>query len=357
MSAISMRKAGAALFASAAVLATAASGAYAAAPSEIAYEVSGHSEQTWVVSANGAGRKELGPGEQPLISPNGQMVAASNFGSHGSALVVYSTMGQPTQRYINLAQTAATALGWSPDSRYLAVQLTDTTPSSTATNAGTGGIAIVDTTAGTVKRVAPGFVFGASFEPTANATDRLAYGLSRSERLNSSTTISTIDADGTGRTQITHDGRSLNPIWGPHGIAFDEERLRGDNAPAYNIWLMNPDGSHRRQITHVPAGPLLDGLMPIAFSAGGGRMIAEFVGEDTNEGYTVSVATHRARLIKVAHHNSVEADGISRNGKTLLVTLDAFENPTAEGKVATIPFSGGQPRVLAKHAGLGAWNG
>jgi Tol biopolymer transport system component len=357
MRGISIRSAAGAVFASAAVLAVGATGAYAASPFEIAYEASGHSEQTWVVNSNGTGRKYLGTGEQPLVSPNGQMVAASNFGSHGHALIVYSTVGKPKQLYINLAQTAATALAWSPDSRYVAVQLTDTTPSSTATNPGAGGVAIVDTTARTVKRIAPGFVFGASFEPTANATDRLAYGLSGSQRLNSPTEIYTINADGTGRTQITHGRRSLNPVWGPIGIAYDEQRFRGENAPAYNIWLMNRDGSHRTQITHVRAGPLVEGLVPLAFSGNGRRMIAEFEGQDTSEGYTVSVTTHKAKLIKVAHHNSVNADGISRSGNTLLVTLDAFENPTAEGKVATIPFSGGHPKVLATHSGFGTWNG
>jgi Tol biopolymer transport system component len=235
-------RAGGAVLASAAMLAVAATGAMAV-PVEIAYEVSGRSEQTWVVQSNGTGRRDLGIGEQPLVSPSGQMVAASHFGSHGRALIVYSTVGKPKQEYINLVQTAATALTWSPDSRYVAVQLTDTTVSSTATNPGAGGVAIVDTTAGTVRLIARGFVFGASFEPTVNATDRLAYGLSDAQKLNSPTEIYTSNADGSATTQVTHDGRSLNPVWGADGIAYDEQRFRGENAPAYNIWLMGSDGS------------------------------------------------------------------------------------------------------------------
>jgi hypothetical protein len=86
-------------------------------------------------------------------------------------------------------------------------------------------------------------------------------------------------------------------------------------------------------------------------------MIAEYVGQDTSEGYTVSVTTHKAKLIRVAHHSSVNAGGISRSGNTLLVTLDAFENPTSVGKVATLSFSGGHPKVLAPHAGFATWNG
>ena len=119
------------------MLATAASAA-AAAPFEIAYEVSGHSEQAWIVSSNGMGRKELGPGEQPLISPNGQMVAASNFGSHGYALFVYSTVGQPARATQRRADRGD-GVGLVTRLALIAVQLTDTTPSSTATNPGSGG--------------------------------------------------------------------------------------------------------------------------------------------------------------------------------------------------------------------------
>ncbi len=351
-----MRFAVVSMLGSAAVLAAAANAA-TAAPVRIAYETSGRQEQTRVVNSNGSGRKLLGTGQEPLVSPNGQMVAASPVGSHGHALVVYSTVGKPTQVYLNLAQAIATALSWSPDSRYLAVDLEDTTASSTASNPGAGGVAIVDTTTETVKRIARGFVWGASFDPVPNASDRLAYAVSGAHKLNSPTEIYASNADGSAQAQITHGGRSLNPVWGPKTIAYDRQRFRGDNAPAYNIWQMNGDGSDRRQITHLRVGPLLDGLIPLAWSASGRRMVAEFVGEDTNEGYTVSVVSRTAKPIKVAHHNSVEANGISRNGKTVLVTLDAGENPTAVGQIATIPFSGGRPRVLARHAGFGSWNG
>jgi Tol biopolymer transport system component len=356
MSGISIKCGLVAAFTSAALLAIGASGASGASPSEIAFETSARGEQSWVVKSNGKGRQDLGAGEQPLISPNGQLVAASNLGTRGHALIVYSTVGKPKQLYINVAQTEATALAWSPDSRYIAVQMTDTAASSNG-DPGAGGLALVDTNARTVTRIASGFVFGASFEPNLNTADRLAYALSRVQKLNAPTEIYTVNADGTGRTQITHDARSLNPVWGPNGIAYDEQQLRGDDAPDFNIWLMNRDGSHPTQITHVPSGSLVDGLVPLAFSANGRRMIAELEGQDTSEGYTVSVATHQAKPIKVAHHLSVNANAISRNGNTLLVTLDAFENPPAEGKIATIPFSSGHPHVLATHAGFGTWNG
>jgi hypothetical protein len=342
--------------ASAALLAGAATAA-SAATVKVTYETSQHSEEVWVVNADGSHRTRLGTGDQPLISPDGTMVAASEFGPHGHALVIYSTSGQPKQAYLNLATTSAVALAWSADSRYLAVELIDTTGAGTATRAGAGGVGVVDTTAHAIKRIAAGFPNGASFDPMRADGDRLAYGLAHAHNLNPPSNIATANPDGTDVTQITHDGRSLNPLWGPQGIAFDRERFRGDNAPAYNIWSMHGDGSDATQITHLRPGPFLDGLIPFAVSASGNRMIAQYVGEDTNEAYTVSVPSHRATRVTVAHHTSVQAGGISSNGRTLLVTLDAFENPTAAGKVALLPFSGGRPTVLATHAGFGTWNG
>lgn len=97
MRGISIRRAVGLELTSAAAFAVGATGAYGASPFEIAFEVDGHGEQTWVVKSNGAGRQDLGAGGQPLVSPNGQMVAASNLGSRGHALIVYSTVGEPKQ--------------------------------------------------------------------------------------------------------------------------------------------------------------------------------------------------------------------------------------------------------------------
>jgi hypothetical protein len=55
-----------------------------ATPVEIAYEVSGRSEQTWVVHCNGSGRRDLGIGERPLVSPNGRGDLEHSRGPFGS---------------------------------------------------------------------------------------------------------------------------------------------------------------------------------------------------------------------------------------------------------------------------------
>ena len=163
------------------------------------------------------------------------------------------------------------------------------------------------------------------------------------------------DPDGSGRRALTTDGRSLNPVWGPNYIAYDREHLRRNYAPRYDIWLRAPGSSAARRLTNVPANKLVVGLVPIAFSAGGSRLLSEFEGQDTSAAWTVRVPSGRARPI-VFRNQSVVGAGISRDGGTLLVDLGSFEGPPSSGRVASIPFTGGRPTVLVAHGGQASWN-
>jgi hypothetical protein len=162
----------------------------------------------------------------------------------------------------------------------------------------------------------------------------------------------TVGADGTGTTQITSDGRSADPVWGARGIVFDRERLRTPSPPIDQIWLMQPDGTGARQITHTHAGLFADGLVPIAVSADGTRLAAEFGGEDTSVGYSVSLLTGHATDLAVAH-GSVSAWGISRDGRSVLITV---RESRAAVKIETIPFSGGHPTPLIAHGDYPSWD-
>ncbi|MDQ6807283.1 MAG: hypothetical protein M3065_20535 [Actinomycetota bacterium] len=92
----------------------------------------------------------------------------------------------------------------------------------------------------------------------------------------------------TGSPGITSDGRSADPVWGTRGAVFDHKRFRKGDAPIAQIWLMQANGGGRRQITHKRVGLLVKGLVPITFSADGTRLAAEFEGQDTSFGYSVS---------------------------------------------------------------------
>jgi Tol biopolymer transport system component len=241
-------------------------GAAASTP-VVAYVTSGarSAPKVWLTSGTGARARELGAGDQPLVSPNGKLVAVQRVASHGSALLIYSARAMVLARFFDISKFAATPLAWSPDSRYLAV-------------GDVGGLTIVDTSSERATAIVRGFVAGASFAPSG--PDRIVFGLSASQSPSDPVNLYRAGPNG-GVTQLTRDGRSLNPVWGARGIAFDRLTRRRGNAPVYQIFLLS--AGRARRITHLRVPPLLDGLVPVAVAAGGTRMLAEYVGEDTSD--------------------------------------------------------------------------
>ncbi len=254
------------------------------------------SPAVWVANANGGQAKRLGLGLEPLISPNGQWVAASAFGAvsapRNRARRSASTRprGRTAER-ADLATATAQPLAWSPDSSYLAVFM----QSNSVTNIAKGsGLAVIDTTTGAVTTIAHGQIYGASF--AQDGSDRIVYGRAPSLSLMRPTNLY-MRSPTARAAALTNDGRSLYPIWGPRYIAYDREHLRRNYAPRYDIWLRAPGSSAARRLTNVPADKLVVGLVPIAFSASGSRLLSEFEGQDTSAAWTVRVPSGRARPI------------------------------------------------------------
>jgi hypothetical protein len=326
-------------------------------PPRLAYltETATGAPKVWIAAANGSGAKLLGPGQQPLLAPNGQSVAVALFGTangpqeHGPAIGIYPTSGAAVADYLSLEAATATPLAWSPDSRYLAVY---------AQSNGTAGIAaassldVIDTQTATVTTIAHGAIYGASF--ARDGSDRLVYALAHSLSPSAKTNLYVAEADGAGVHPITSDGRSLLPLWGPTYIAYDRERARR-LSPEYQIWLGTLTNPRVRKLTHVRVGSLLQGLVPLAFSADGARLLAEFEGEDTSEAYAVDVSTGRARGVRV-DRQEVQAGGISSDGSTLLLDTDSFEQAPSRGRIVTQPWGGGSPTLLVAHGGQASWN-
>jgi hypothetical protein len=312
--------------------------------------------QVWIAAASGAEPKRLGPGQQPLLAPDGQAVAASLYGvgansEKGPAIGIYSALGTPVANYLDLETATSAPLAWSPDSRYLAVARFSTR---TTNVAAASGLDVIDTVTGKVTPIAEGQISGASF--ARDGSDRVVYAVSHSLSPSASTNLYTSNPEGTHQERLTADGRSLNPVWGPRFIAFDKERLRPGDAPVYQIWLKAPAAVSARRLTNLNVRQLVSGLVPLAFSADGSRLLAEFEGQDTSEAWSVSVASGRARRVTVGRR-SVQGDGISSDGSTILVSLGSFEEPPSNGSLATLPFAGGRAKVLIAHGAGGSWNG
>ncbi|MGA2454979.1 MAG: hypothetical protein ABSG93_15815 [Solirubrobacteraceae bacterium] len=311
--------------------------------------------KVWLASASGGEAKLLGPGQQPLLAPNGQSVAVSLFGTapgvdeHGPSIGIYPASGAAVADYLNLETSTATPLAWSPDSRYLAIYMQS---NQTVEIAAGSSLDVIDTQSGTVKTIAQGAIYGASF--ARDGSDRLVFALSHSLSPSASTNLYESEADGAGVHRITSDGRSLEPLWGPTYIAYDRERMR-HLSPEYQIWLATPAGVRVRKLTHIHVGALVQGLVPLAFSAGGSRLLAEFEGQDTSAAYAVNVVTGRVHSVTV-HGQMVQGAGISSDGSTLLLDEGSFEQPPSHGRIVTVPFAGGRPKVLVAHGAQASWN-
>lgn len=336
-------------------LAGTAAGPASAAPktshrSALVYAAAGKSFAVWAADAYGHHRRRLGPGAQTMLSPDGRLVAAVDSGAATDALRIYSTGKPMTLALFDKTAVVADPLSWSPDSRYLAVGLIDVTGT---TGPGSSGLAIVDMLTGTAKTIASGFVSGASFAP--RTPDRVVYDLSGSQLAGGHADLYTANADGSAITRLTRNGGSVNPVWGKRGIAFDRVHQRGGmSAPEYQIFLMS--GRRTRRITLVPVSPLAEGLVPIAVSADGRHLLAEFEGTDQSDAWAIDLVSHKANRVTIGRGQTVVGRGISRNGKRLLVDSGAFLGSPFAGRVMTVPFGGGPATVLVKHAIEPSWN-
>src|SRR5262249_51452065 len=139
--------------------------------------------------------------------------------------------------------------------------------------------------------IAKGQISGASFDPAGSG--RLVYGLAKSESFKASVDLYTADETGSQpAVQLTHDGHSLNPLWTKRGYLFDREKFR-KLAPEYQIYELR--NGHATRITNIKVDQLSEGLVPIAASADGTKLAAEYGGQDNSEGWAVNVATHKAK--------------------------------------------------------------
>ncbi len=327
-----LSKAALAAVAAACVAAVPASAA-AAAPGRLAYVTSTNnntSTAAWVAGPTGQNAMQLTQGDEPTLSPNGQLVAVVTATST-QAVAVYSAGGTLLARYPG----AEGPLTFSSNSRYLAMQKS--------------GLQVADLSSGAVRQIARGQLQGVSFAPTGS---RVVYGLSRSEALNAPVNLYTVNPNGTSRKQLTTNGRSANPLWGSKGIVFDRLTPRKNDAPIAQICVLN--NGKTRQITNLKVPSLLTGLVPMSIASDGVHLVAAYNGEDTDQAWTVNLRTKKLVRLR-AGKKYVTPWGISRNGKRVLVGLGGFQGPPT-GSVATIPFSGGKASVLVNRAGEPSWN-
>jgi Tol biopolymer transport system component len=295
-----------------------------------------------VAGVNGASPSTLGRANSALLRPDGTQVAAIEKGSTSSwTLLLYSSTAGTAPTKLYTSPKFIQLLAWSPDSRYLLVGVGATAA---------GVLSVFDTATKAHMQIAGGAFYGASFQP--GSSDRLVYA--RADH--SGVDLYTTSASGSNTAQLTHGGSNEYPVWGPNGIVYDRATAhKGSSSPQFQLYLTRPGGA-TTQLTSaaIPSG--LWGLTPVAFSASGTHLLANFVGQNTTEAYVIDLSAKKVtpRDLTGAGNGTI-GDAISRRGDMLLVTKGRTDSQAADS-VETIPWSGGKPAVIAVHGAYASWN-
>jgi Tol biopolymer transport system component len=151
----------------------------------------------------------------------------------------------------------------------------------TRTNSGSLTVVIIDLATGRIHTISPvSLPFGTSFSPDGS---QLGYTRSASAKPPQDEIYLTPAAGG-GPSRLTHGGHSSSPLWGRNRIAFVRESAPSpqDRIPKQDIYLAKPSGAGLHRLMHVTIPNQMFGYTPIAWSANGRRLIAEFDGIATN---------------------------------------------------------------------------
>ena len=278
-------------------------------------------EAIYLASPTGSNPRTLARGADPAISPDGRWVVYQRDTNPvpGGLLIISTGGGKPRR----LPASSDDQAVWSPDSRLVAA------------TGSAGRLAIVN--AGSGKAITlrvPQTSNGYTFSPDGT---ELAF----TDYTGSGQNVDTVSTGSGAIRRLTDDGRSSSPLWGPTGIAFARQ---GD------VWLMDGDGGDVRQLTHTHAG-----IYPAAWSSDGTRLLAAYPAMHNGKLYSVNVSTGEAKDL-TGFVGDLFAQGLSRNGTTILAAIGCGGTSSPFGRVETIPFAGGRPTVIARGPCRASWN-
>jgi Tol biopolymer transport system component len=332
------------------VAATALLALPAAAEATLVYVKNPSHPAVFAANDNGGGAFKVGPGTNPRVSPDGDVIAYQHEGSGGKRELKLAAADGGGSRTVLTGLQDSFYMTFSPDSKLVAAVR--------GPELGKGKLVLLDVTSGTLLRtVATGYFSGFSFSPDGT---ELAYSLAGSEKYPPHSDVFTAPVAGGKPVQLTKGGNSLDPLWGPSGKIVFVKLLGAQSrkyGPKNELYLMNANGTQQKRLTHTKVDPLLQGLYPTAWSANGNKLLAEFEGQDTSYAVTVTPRTGAQKPLEKNGNGEQGFVGtaISGDGATVLGFTGGFE-PGPNHDVATIPYGGGKAKTLVKNAFEPDWS-
>ena len=294
--------------------------------------------RVWVARDDGSGARPMGRGHSPQVSPDGRWVA---WIREGAANRLMLRLADRSRKARVVARSSFVAdVRFSPDSKSLGFVRSRR-------------LFVYDIRERTAVKAATGVIRGYSFSPDSAA---VVFGTSgRNDAVDAPSDLYSFALEDRDRVRITRDRKSLNPLWGASGIIHDRMRARVGDAPSYNVFEIQPDGGSLRRITRLRIPSLVSGLVPLELSANGKRLLADFVGQDTEVGFRVNMSNGKAKALDSDFENGLVGFDLSADGRTVLGHTGG-PDPTNRHDVVTIPYRGGDPKVLVRRAGFPDWS-
>jgi Tol biopolymer transport system component len=304
--------------------------------------------RVYIANDNGSGARQVGLGRNSHISPNGEWVAYERETNNGGAeLRLYQVDIHKSQRLLN-PWAESFVFAWSPDSEKVAVVTGGLTGKKT--------LLVLNVKTLTRERVATGYFNGVSFSPEGEA---IVYGVSQTENSLKSD-IFRYELGGAAPVALTHNKASAYPLWGPKGqIVFASFKApkKASEAPAGQLFLMNEEGQRVSQLSHTKISPLATGLIPVAWSENGARLLTEFGGEDQSYAVAVSVVTGGEKKLTQDPETGLQGAALSPDGGTVLGTVGLGFGGNPQPKVVTVPWGGGREKVIVPGGYEPSWGG
>lgn len=182
---------------------------------------------------------------------------------------------------------------------------------------------------------------------------RIAFSASRGNSAFGLSRIYVMDpVDPPGRRVVI--ARAGGPVWGPQGslavARYSTVRVRMGPGPLVRmtrsqVWVVNPDGTGARQITHWSGSGPITGPAPALWNPAGTIIIGTIGGDDTSLLFRVPAGG--GTLTRMLGYRMIDPVAISPSGSTILYgeNLQSERSP-----IGTVAITGTGRRTLATSA-------